>query len=158
MFRRLAVVKRIASSTECESKQRSSRPILKCNFFLERRQRWLSALISNDWKRNRQAGPKIKWKGFVRIAIESKSIPRFAACVFKCSSFQTLRWSKFFPETGSNPASTSPCFHYLLFSCEILYLANEHFFVENQQFSIQLHGGIVSWVQLQKRLWRMPNH
>ena len=49
------------------------------------------------------------------------------------------------------PHVSSPCFHYLLFSCEILYLANEHFLVENQQFSIQLHEGIVSWVQLQKR-------
>ena len=37
-------------------------------------------------------------------------------------------------------------------------LANKHFSVENQQFSIQLHGGIVSWVQLQKRLWRMRSH
>ena len=46
---------------------------------------------------------KIKWKWFARIAIESRSIPKFAAYVFNCSSIQTLRWSKFFPETGSNP-------------------------------------------------------
>ena len=52
MFRRLAVVKRIASSTERESKQRSRRPVLKCVSLRERRQRWLSALISNDLNRN----------------------------------------------------------------------------------------------------------
>ena len=57
MFRRLAVVKRIASSTERESKQRSRRPILKCVSLSEFRQRWLSALISNALNRNRQAGP-----------------------------------------------------------------------------------------------------
>jgi len=49
--------KRVASSTERESKQRSRRPILKCVSFWERCQRWLSALISNDLNRNRQAGP-----------------------------------------------------------------------------------------------------
>ena len=57
MFRRLAVVKRIASSTERESKQSSRRPVLKCAALREYRQRWLSALTSNDLNRNRETGP-----------------------------------------------------------------------------------------------------
>ena len=57
MFRRLAVVKRIASSTERESKQRSRRPILKCDALWEYPQRWFSSLISNDLNRNRETEP-----------------------------------------------------------------------------------------------------
>ena len=53
-------LKLIASSTELESNQRSPRPIQKWDSFRQCWQRWLSALISNDLNRNREAGPHMK--------------------------------------------------------------------------------------------------
>ena len=57
---RLAVAKRIASSTERGSKQRSRRPILQLVALQKCLQRWLSALISNEWSRNRETGPILR--------------------------------------------------------------------------------------------------
>ena len=58
MFQRLAVLKRIASSTERESEQRSRGRILLRVTWCKCQQRWLTVLISNDLTRNREVGPK----------------------------------------------------------------------------------------------------